>query len=243
MPLPLGGGMPWIAYLEHFARRFADADSFRASCQSVAGGELRRATDREARVPFCAYNIRLYRQTYHGIAGLLAPLAIAGRAAVLPMQSAVPGRPLLLEICPASFLRRLGLYGRFGPYKGAAPSCHAARERLLDAVIEAGLLAPPAAGLRRTLLDNRGGDALDSAFAAIACHRALQEPGSTGRGLPKRPSRPGLLLSRDRFDEPAGVVEHGLARRREPGAARDDRVSLIEEPPVALQRGLRGVPS
>jgi len=177
MPLPLGGGMPWIAYLEHFARRFADADSFRASCQSVVEGELRRATDREARVPFCAYNIRLYRQTYHGIAGLLAPLAIAGRAAVLPMQSAVPGRPLLLEICPASFLRRLGLYGRFGPYKGAAPSCHAARERLLDAVIDAGLLAPPAAGLRRTLLDNRGGDALDSAFAAIACHRALQEPG------------------------------------------------------------------
>ena len=59
----------------------------------------------------------------------------------------------------------------------AARSCHAARERLLDAVIGAGLLAPPAPGLRRTLLDNRGGDALDSAFAAIACHRALQEPG------------------------------------------------------------------
>jgi hypothetical protein len=177
LPLQLAGGAAWIDYLDVFGRRFADADAFRAACQASAGRELRRATDREARVPFCAYNIRLYRQTFHGIAGVLAPLAVSGRAAVLPMQPATAGRPLLLEICPASFLRRLGLYGKFGPYKGAAASRYAARQRLLDALVDAGLLASPGADLRRTLLDNRGGDALDSAIAAIACLRALHEPG------------------------------------------------------------------
>jgi hypothetical protein len=177
LPLELGDGVSWTEYLGNFAQRFPDADAFRTACHARAGRELRRVTDREARVPFCAYNIRLYRQTFHGICGVLAPLAVSGRAAVLPMQPASAGRALLLEICPASFLRRLGLYGRFGPYKGAAPSCYAARDRLLDAVIDAGLLAPPAPELRRTLLDNIGGDALDSAFAAIACHRALREPG------------------------------------------------------------------
>ena len=178
IPLPLAQGAAWADYVGGFARRFADADAFRAACMNAAAGrELRRPTDREARVPFCAYNIRLYRQTYHGIAGLLAPLVAGGRAAVLPMQPAAAGRPLLLEICPASFQRRLGLYGKYGPYKGAAPACRAARARLLDELIAARLLAPPAAELRETLLDNRGGDALDSAMAAIACRRALEEPG------------------------------------------------------------------
>jgi hypothetical protein len=93
------------------------------------------------------------------------------------MQPARHGQALLLEICPASFLRRLGLYGKYGPYKGGAPSRHAARRQLLDALVDAGLLRSPAPELWRTLLDNRGGDALDSAVAAIACYRALQEPG------------------------------------------------------------------
>jgi hypothetical protein len=177
VPSRLGDGVAWIDYVGDFSRRFADADAFRAACQASAGRELRRVTDREARVPFCAYNIRLYRQTFHGIAGILAPLVVGARAAVLPMQTATPGRALLLEICPASLQRRLGLYGKFGSYKGAAASCRAARRQLLDALVGAGLLASPAPNLRRTLLDNRGGDALDSAIAAIACHRALQQPG------------------------------------------------------------------
>jgi len=176
LPLELGDGVAWVEYLDGFARRFADAEDFRLACHVRAGRELRRVTDREARVPFCAYNIRLYRQTFHGIAGVLAPLAVSGRAAVLPMQPAAAGRALLLEICPASVLRRLGLYGRFGPYKGAASSCREARRLLLKALIDGGLLAPPGPALRRTLLDNRGGDALDSAIAAVACHRALREP-------------------------------------------------------------------
>ena len=177
LPTALGGGAAWLDYVAAFARRFADAEAFRVACQVSAGRELRRVTDKEARVPFCAWNIRLYRQTYHGIAGVLAPLALSGRAAVLPMQPATPGRALLLEICPASLLRRLGLYGKYGPYKGAAPACCAARRQIFDSLVAAGLIEAPSPDLRQVILDNRGGDALDSAIAAIACHRALQEPG------------------------------------------------------------------
>ena len=176
LPLAVGGGVAWIDYVAEFGRRFADAESFRAACRASAGRELRRATDIEARVPFCAWNIRLYRQTYHGIAGVLAPLVASRRAAVLPMQPATSGRALLLEICPASLLRRHGLYGKYGPYKGAAPSCHAARRQILDSLVAAGLIEAPSPALRQVILDNRGGDALDSAIAAIACHRAIREP-------------------------------------------------------------------
>jgi hypothetical protein len=177
VPLALAGGKEWSAYVADFAARFPEAHTFWKDCKATTERELRRCTDVDAMVPFCAYNLRLYKQTYHGIAGVLAPLLMRGRVAVLPMQRVVPGRALLLEVCPASLLRHLGLYGKYGPYKGAAAACHAARRQLLDALVDAGLLEPPAPELRQTLLDNRGGDALDSALAAIACHRALQEPG------------------------------------------------------------------
>jgi hypothetical protein len=176
LPARLSPGLGWAGFVQGFAARFADADAFRAGCMAEAGGrELKRPTDIESRVPFGAWNIRLYRQTFHGIAGVLAPLLAADAARVAPLQRARPGMPVLLEICPASTLRRLGLYGR--PYKGPASAHRAARQAILAGLQAAGLLAPPPADLAARLVEDRGGDALDSAVAAIACAAAIAVPG------------------------------------------------------------------
>jgi hypothetical protein len=174
LPAALSLGQEWAAFVAGFPGRFADADAFRADCMARGGGrELKRPTDRETQVPFGAYNIRLYRQTFHGIGGLLAPLL--GRVAAPPMQPALPDRPVLLETCPASTLRRLGLYGR--SYKGPAAIHRAHRQGILDGLVDAGLMEPPAPALAERLMADRGGDALDSAVAAIACAGAIAAPG------------------------------------------------------------------
>ncbi len=175
-PFALPGGLmtadDWTQYVLRFPRRYADADSFRADCRSRTGGkEPKRATDVAARTPWAAFNLKLYRQTYHGLAGLLHPLVRAGTAAVLPMQAPAAGKPWLVETCPASILKREGLYA---PYKKDAP--RAARQCIVEGLIERGRLAPLPRAIHRTVLENAGGDALDSVIAAIGAHRALANP-------------------------------------------------------------------
>ncbi len=103
----------WEDFLSAFSSRYPDAERFRRACQRAAGGaELKRVTDRETRTPFCVYNLRLFRQTYFGLRDLLAPLVRGRRVRVLPMQRAAAGIPSILEICPASTLKRARLPSR-----------------------------------------------------------------------------------------------------------------------------------
>jgi hypothetical protein len=88
------------------------------------------------------------------------------------MQELVTGRPWLLEICPASVLKRDGLSE---PFKGRTPSLAAARERILEAFERAGRVALPGE-MRNRLLADAGGDALDSVIAAIATAEVLTRP-------------------------------------------------------------------
>ena len=83
-PFSLPAGMieetSWRVFALTLADRFPTAESFMADCRSRGGGrEIRRACDRESRVPFAAYNLRIYRQTYHGIRDILAPLLRSDR--------------------------------------------------------------------------------------------------------------------------------------------------------------------
>src|SRR5690606_15501439 len=75
-------------------------------------------------------------------------------------------RPLIVETCPASTLKALGLYRTHQGYKGRAPSCRQARRRILSALEDLKLvsLSDP---LRQRIIANQGGDALDSVIAAI----------------------------------------------------------------------------
>jgi hypothetical protein len=94
---------------------------------------------------------------------VLSPLVQAGAVSVLPFQRPVPGRPWLIEICPAVTLRRLGLYGH--SYKGPGERQRLERQRLLDRLANLGMQLP--ARVRQPALEDDGGDALDSLVALL----------------------------------------------------------------------------
>lgn len=162
----------WEAFVRAFRARHPTAEDFRAACRAADGGrELRRETDRAAATPFSPYNLRMYRQTYHALRDLLAPLLAERAVCVPPMQPLVPGRAWLLEICPAATLKKLGLYL---PYKGRSPDLAAMRAKILKALeAEAPLTVP--AGLRERIVADRGGDALDSVVAARTAFRLTRD--------------------------------------------------------------------
>lgn len=162
----------WRRFIAEFGARYADADSFRAGCRRLADGcELRRDTDRRAKTPFCPWNLRLYRQTYHGLAHVIAPLHLSRRAAVLPVERPYAGRTWIAETCPASVLKHLGLYRS---YKGKNERARKMRREIMDALIERGYLLPPTKALRDRLTQDHGGDALDAAIACLAAAAALK---------------------------------------------------------------------
>ncbi len=159
----------WPAFVEAFPTAYQDADEFRASMRALTDGrELKRRTDTEAKVPWCAYNLRLYRQTWSGIACLLHPLVREDRARVVPMQEVAPGRPVIAEICPASLLKREGLYG---PYKGHGEDLRQSRTNILTMLARRKIVAPVRGKLRSDILDNAGGDALDAVLAMAGAAR------------------------------------------------------------------------
>jgi hypothetical protein len=169
LPQALIGGQSWFNYITHFATTYPSADAFKVtSKQQTNGRELRRGCEVAAKVPFAAYNLRLYKQTYYGLRDLVAPLVTARQAVVLPIQRALAGRPALIEICPASTLQRLGLY--HVAYKGRDAATRERRAQLLDALTGLGVVVP--AAVHDAALDNTGGDALDAVIAAYAAWQA-----------------------------------------------------------------------
>ena len=164
----------WEDFVGGFLARYPTPQAFRESCMKAANGkELKRRTDREARVPFSAYNLRLYRQTYEGIGRVLCPLVSEDRARVLPMQRRHPGKPSLAETCPASFLKREDLYPS---YKGPGEPPREARRHIVSTLVRRKLIAPLPRRIRTTVIDNKGGDALDSVIAAACAARAGCDP-------------------------------------------------------------------
>jgi hypothetical protein len=172
LPAPMMDGVGWRAFALGLGGRFSSADDFLRDCRRRANGrEIRRACDRESRVPFAAYNLRIYRQTYHGIRDVLAPLLRASSAVMLPMETARRDRPWVIETCPASTLKHAGLYPS---YKGRTEVARAARRHIVNGLVQRGLLVPLSRTLRRLAIENHGGDALDSMVAAMATGRAYR---------------------------------------------------------------------
>jgi hypothetical protein len=160
----------WKSFALRYAAEFADADSFRSIMRSQNNAiEHKRMTDRIAGTPFNSYNLRLYRQTWWGITGIVGPLVRAGRAIVRPQQRLAAGKPTLIEVCAACTLKSIDLYP---PYKGKEAAYRRARKRILDYLIGTERLAAPARSLHRLLLANEGGDALDAVIGAVATAHA-----------------------------------------------------------------------
>jgi len=176
LPAGLVAEAEWRAFALGFSSRHPTPEAMREACRTASPGrELRRQTDREARSPFSPLNLRAYRQTWHGIASVLAPLLAAGAATAFPMEAPRAGVPVLVEACPASTLKRLGLSR---PYKGRGAAYREARARILSALEAAGLLGFSSEAPREAALSQPGGDALDAALCALGAARAACEPWS-----------------------------------------------------------------
>jgi len=189
LPRPLVKANTWEEFVRAFPGHYASAAEFREACRAVSRRpELKRVTDQETQTPLSVYNLRLFRQTFYGIRDVLRPLVQDQSACVLPMQQKLRGKPWLLEICPASTLKRLGeCIGRklYVPYKGKKPGRRQARAHILAVLGNSGHVAIDDrclrvvigdCVLRKRIVDECEGDALDSVIAALAVARALRCP-------------------------------------------------------------------
>ena len=170
-----------------FARAFADADAtemreqLKSDARSLQGDgvELKRRTDRTVGAS-SPYSFITYYQTLYGIRDVLAPLVEAGTVAVPPLES--PSNRNVIEIYPAGTLRRLGTADT--KYKDGASNAERRRERIVDRLTDPdpGIRLELPTAVRKKLLEEPGGDALDSVVAAVATARAVD------RGFePERP--------------------------------------------------------
>lgn len=159
----------WIEFLTQFSDEYVTPEKFLERCRNLSKGkELKRRTDIQAKAPWSTYNLRLFRQTWAGIRLVLAPLILQGRARAIPMQQTKNGLPIIAEVCPASFLKRAQIYF---PYKGRGLGPQKARSKLLNSLVNGQFLTPPGSALRRTIINDVKGDALDAVLASLGAAR------------------------------------------------------------------------
>jgi hypothetical protein len=166
-------GAGWPAQFDFLDRWGEDAYAAGLECVRRArkiGGpiHIRRLTDREVKTPFDCYHYRIIYQTFFGMREVLGPLRQTRFTAVLPFQyrRLATARRVLVEACPASTLKRLGLPHRNYKQPAGGPLT---RTRLLNRrAILAGLARLVRFDKRQqlTMMCNGGGDALDAVIAA-----------------------------------------------------------------------------
>jgi hypothetical protein len=162
--------------------------------RSLGGaGHIYRATDRAARTPFDAYHYRVVYQTFHGMRDVLWPAARVRETAILPFQHRRLGgaRRVVVETCQSSTLKRLGLPHQ--NYKQPEGGPLTERRRRTRHAILAGL-APHVAvpdALRRRMMRDPGGDALDAVIAAAGAWEAYRATDHAAVARDSRFSREG----------------------------------------------------
>lgn len=121
-----GADDDWRGVVEGFEETFANPNDFREQCSDAAGdGSRLRETD-AVHGGWSPYHWMLHKQTYHGIAGVLAPLVADGGATGVPMEAVGTGGPWLLEVYPAATLARGDLYVQ--GYRGDSERARERRE-------------------------------------------------------------------------------------------------------------------
>jgi hypothetical protein len=135
---------------------------------------LRRQTDVDAKAPFDCYHYRIIYQFFYGVRDVLGPLWNAKRTAVLPFHyRRLPGaNRVLVEACPSSTLKRLGLpHQNYKQPAGGPLTAKRLRTRrtILDALARHVRFDDAA---RRTMMRNPGGDAIDAVLAAVGALHA-----------------------------------------------------------------------
>lgn len=180
VPAPLHDREDWPGAVEWVTTVAHDADGFQQACKdcaaSATGGDrtnLRRETDGPVGA-LCPYAQYVYKQTFHGIRDVLAPLSRDPDVTVEPMTAGAgdegtDAATRLCEVYPAAALAGLDLPAE--AYKDDDGRARDRRRAIVDG-LEAETPVEYADGLRGTLIDDAGGDAIDSVVAALATHRA-----------------------------------------------------------------------
>jgi len=167
-------GTRWPQQIEFLRRWGEDAYGVGLECLARArrlGGpmHIRRLTDVEAKAPFDCYHYRIIYQFFYGLRDVLGPLANTRGTAILPFQyRRLPSaRRVLVETCPSSTLKRLGLpYQNYKQPAGGplTPRRLRTRRAIVEDVSRRLLIEPRH---RRVIMRNGGGDALDAVLAAV----------------------------------------------------------------------------
>ncbi len=167
-------GCPWPAQLELLGAWGEDAYGLGLECVRRAralGGpsHIRRLTDAEAKTPFDCYHYRIIYQTFYGMRDVLGPLCRQRQTAIVPFhyRRLAAARRVLVEACPASTLKRLGLPHHSYKQPEGGPLTRLrrrTRRAILDGLARFVQIEP---GQRHVLMRNGGGDALDAVIAAL----------------------------------------------------------------------------
>jgi hypothetical protein len=174
-------GIPWRSQFDFLCAWGEDAYGAGLEClrraQALGGpNHIRRLTDTEAKAPFDCYHYRIIYQTFHGMRDVLDPLARVRRTAILPFhyRRLPTARRVLVEACPSSTLKRLGLpHNNYKQPEGGPLTRKRRRTRraILDGLTSHVTIAD---SHRRVIMRNGGGDALDAVIAAIGAAQAWQ---------------------------------------------------------------------
>jgi hypothetical protein len=175
----MAAGTRWVHQFD-FLREWAD-DAYGAGLECLRrarrlGGPLhiRRVCDVEAKTPFDCYHYRIIYQTFYGMRDVIGPLRRFPATAVLPFQyRRLPtARRVLVESCPASVLKVLGLPHQNYKQTTGGPLTRLrlrTRHAILTGLAPLVTIDPP---YRRVIMRNGGGDALDAVIAAVGAWRS-----------------------------------------------------------------------
>lgn len=188
------GARGYGAHLDVVAS-FGDAETMRDRCaEAGAPAELRRRADDVARTPFSPHDRHVYKQTFHGMVDVLRPLRGRPEVAVLPFdplpeagETGAPGGGRLafnraaagrtphiyvMEVCPSSVLSTLEIAA--AGYDGDDSRAAGRRRDILGHLADTGVVRPTPRALRRRIIEQPGGDALDAVLAAIGAWRGYR---------------------------------------------------------------------
>ena len=175
----LNHGCTWREQLDLVERWPDGAYDFGLWCLDRArklGGamHIRRTTDYDVRAPFDCYHYRLIYQTFHGMRDVVAKLARRRGTMIAPFQRrrARAARRVLVEACPSSTLKRLGLPHQNYKQPTGGPLTSKRRRTRASILGELTRHVELADRHRRLIMRNPGGDALDAVLAAVGGHQA-----------------------------------------------------------------------
>lgn len=171
LPARVHGFDRWGDACEWVVESVEGPEDLRRQCvERTREGEpayCRRATDEHHGAP-SPYHWVVAAKTYYGITNVLWPLLERGAITARPMQDG-DGTPVC-EVSPTGTLADVGL-----PTDRYTDDLPAARDRR-ETIVEGLQLTPLSLhGIEDHLIDDVGGDAIDSALAALAAWRASRE--------------------------------------------------------------------